>query len=299
MLRYLQINADPGGRIARFGLAIADAGRRLFEWLVWPFERLAWPFLRLAWVAERRLVWPLRERAAGRTPRGPAAGAAALAAVAVAAVAAGVLLSDGHGEATVERTASPARVASVTPPPESAADKLRGPALQGVPPSFGVSKGVGVAKEASGASGDSIAASRPPSGGAGEAEGGARSDAGEGAATASSAKPVPAGPAAMKVARRFADAFVFYEIGKRSAHARAVFGETATPQLAGALAERPPRLPEGAEVPKAKVVNLVPGPRHGKAYTVSASLLRVGLTSELRLEMKQQKGEWLVTDVRG
>ena len=47
------------------------------------------------------------------------------------------------------------------------------------------------------------------------------------------------------------------------------------------------------------MVNLVPGPRAGKAYTVSVSLLRVGLTSELRLELNKKQGNWLVTDVRG
>ena len=103
----------------------------------------------------------------------------------------------------------------------------------------------------------------------------------------------------MKVARRFSEAFVFYEIGERPARAKTVFGETATPQLADALGERPPRLPADAKVPKARVVNLVPGPRAGKAYTVSVSLLRVGLTSELRLELNRKNGHWVVTDVRG
>jgi hypothetical protein len=103
----------------------------------------------------------------------------------------------------------------------------------------------------------------------------------------------------MKVARRFSEAFVFYEIGKRPQRAKTVFTETATPELADALGERPPRQPERADVPKARVVNLVPGPRAGKAYTVSASLLRVGLTTELRLELNKKKGQWLVTDVRG
>ena len=103
----------------------------------------------------------------------------------------------------------------------------------------------------------------------------------------------------MKVARRFSRAFVFYEVGEKPARAEAVFGETATPQLAEALAERPPRQPADAEVPKARVLNLVPGPRAGKAYTVSVSLLRVGLTSELRLELNKKQGQWLVTDVRG
>ncbi len=84
------------------------------------------------------------------------------------------------------------------------------------------------------------------------------------------------------------------------ARAKAVFGETATPQLAEALAERPPRLPANAKVPKAKVVNLVPGPRRGSAYTVSVSLLRVGVTSELRLSLQHSKADgWQVTDVLG
>jgi hypothetical protein len=103
----------------------------------------------------------------------------------------------------------------------------------------------------------------------------------------------------MKVARRFAEAFVFYEIGERQARARTVFGETATPRLADALGERPPRLPQNTKVPQARVLNLVPGPRLGKAYTVSVSLLRVGVTSELRLELKKIRGAWQVTDVRG
>ena len=59
-------------------------------------------------------------------------------------------------------------------------------------------------------------------------------------------KPVPAGPAAMKVARRFSEAFVFYEIGERPARAKTVFGETATPRAGQALGERPPRLPANA-----------------------------------------------------
>jgi hypothetical protein len=53
------------------------------------------------------------------------------------------------------------------------------------------------------------------------------------------------------------------------------------------------------DVPQAKVLNLVPGPRRGKTYTVSASLLRIGTTSELRLELKKKNGNWVITDVRG
>ena len=67
----------------------------------------------------------------------------------------------------------------------------------------------------------------------------------------------------MKVARRFSEAFVFYEIGQRSDRAEAVFAQTASTPLANALLERPPRLPAGTKMPKAKVLNLVPGPATG------------------------------------
>jgi hypothetical protein len=63
--------------------------------------------------------------------------------------------------------------------------------------------------------------------------------------------------------------------------------------------KRPPRQPANVEVPKAKVVNVVAGPSHGGVYSVSVSLLRVGLTSELRLDMEKHKDEWLVTNVLG
>jgi hypothetical protein len=71
------------------------------------------------------------------------------------------------------------------------------------------------------------------------------------------------------------------------------------------------------KVPKAKVLNVVAGPKHGETYTMSVSLLRVGVTSELRLDMQKtpaakgspdstggastesDKARWLVTDVLG
>lgn len=256
-------------------------------------EIVRWPFERLAWLLERRLVWPLRERAAGLDPSGRNAGAAALAAIAVAAVLAGVLLLPGS-DAPRERVAATAGVA-IAPPGLQPQAEPQGPALQGAPPSFGVGNGVGVSEPAGGGA---SATGSEASGDEAETSGEASLPE-EGAATTSSKVPVPAGPAAMKVARRFSEAFVFYEIGERPARARTVFGETATPQLATALGERPPRLPADAKVPKARVVNLVAGPRAGKAYTVSVSLLRVGLTSELRLELNKRQGDWVVTDVRG
>lgn len=256
-------------------------------------DLLRWPFERAAWAIERGVLWPLQERLAGWSPAGHRAGAAALGAVAVAAMAAGVLvLSGGQSH---EQVAESARVAIVSPEPRQQAEQPSGPVLHGASPSFSVGKGVGVAQA------DGGATSEPDT--AGTNESAAPSDEAapseEVAATASSSEPVPAGPAAMKVARRFSEAFVFYEVGKRPARAKTVFGETATPELATALGERPPRLPADAKVPKARVVNLVPGPRAGKAYTVSVSLLRVGLTSELRLELNKKQGEWQVTDVRG
>ncbi len=279
MLRRRHINADPRGRALRLAQAVADAVR--------------WPFERAAWAIEQYVLWPLQRRFAGRGPSAGMAGAVALAALAAAAIVTGVLWPPGNG--SHEQAAAPARVAIVPPGSQPQAEQSQGPALHGVPPSFAVAKGVGVSQAGGGdvSATDSAAT-------ASEAEAGGESPpAEEGAATTSSAKPVPAGPEAMKVARRFSEAFVFYEIGERPARAKAVFGETATPQLATALGERPPRLPEDAKVPKARVVNLVPGPRAGKAYTVSVSLLRVGLTSELRLELNKKQGAWVVTDVRG
>jgi len=281
MLRRRHINADPRARSTRALLAVVDVVR-------WPFERLAWPI-------ERGLVWPLRERIAGWGPSGRTAGAAALAVVAIAALAVGVL-SISADSADPEQEASPARLAIATPSSAPSTEEPREPALRGAPPSFGVGDGVGVASAP-----DSEAASSSSEASGDAAETGDEAPESEGGetASASSKKPVPAGPAAMKVARRFSEAFVFYEIGQRPARAETVFGETATPQLATALSERPPRLPQSSEVPKARVVNLVPGPRSGRAYTVSVSLLRVGLTSELRIEMEKSQGGWLVTDVRG
>ena len=190
-----------------------------------------------------------------------------------------------------------ARIAIETAQPEAPDEEPSGPVLQGVSPNFDV--GGSAAGSVS-----SDAAAELNAGAAVDAPASADPDevlsSEEGTAASSSArKPVPAGPAAMKVARRFSEAFVFYEIGERPARAKVVFGETASPQLAEALVEREPRQPAEGEVPKARVLNLVPGPRAGRAYTVSVSLLRVGLTSELRLELSRKKGQWLVTDVRG
>ncbi|HEY2056004.1 MAG TPA: hypothetical protein VGH14_18875 [Solirubrobacterales bacterium] len=110
----------------------------------------------------------------------------------------------------------------------------------------------------------------------------------------------PAPKAAKKVARRFAEAFVVYEVGGVDTGVRKAFGQTSTKQLSRSLLHRPPRQPASVKVPQAKVVNVVAGPSRGSVYTVSVSLLRVGVTSELRLEMEQGVGnKWQVTNVFG
>jgi hypothetical protein len=130
----------------------------------------------------------------------------------------------------------------------------------------------------------------------------AAAGAGAAGATASRAsfEGPPAGPAAVAVARKFAGAFVVYETGGDSATVRKAFKATAVPQVTKALMQRPPRQPAGVEVPKAKVLNVVPAPSHDRIYPVSVSLLRVGATSELRLEMEQLKNkQWRVVNVLG
>lgn len=270
----------------RFPLAAADAVR--------------WPFERAAWTVERRLLWPLQRRFAGWGAPGRSAGVAALAAIAVGAVLVAVLILPGSGETPPQQSTRPARVAIVAPERQAQSEQPQAPSLQGAPPHFGLGKGVGVSKSSDGEAGTADAES-PSSSSDSTASAAATPVESETAASASSARnPVPAGPAAMKVARRFSEAFVFYEVGKRPERAKTVFGETATAQLAEALDDRPPRLPSSTKVPKAKVLNLVPGPRFGKDYTVSVSLLRVGTTSELRLTLqKEEDGEWSVAQILG
>ena len=109
----------------------------------------------------------------------------------------------------------------------------------------------------------------------------------------------PARPEAIAVARHFAETFVRYEIGGDDTGVRKAF-KRPRPGSRKALLHRPPRQPANVKVPKAKVVNVVAGPSRGRLYPVSVSLLRVGVTSELRLEMERAKGVgWQVTNVLG
>lgn len=110
----------------------------------------------------------------------------------------------------------------------------------------------------------------------------------------------PAPKAAKRVARRFAEAFVVYETGGIDGKVRSAFGATSTKQLSKSLLHRPPRQPANVKVPQAKVVTVVAGPSKDQVYEVSVSLLRVGVTSELRLQMERGPGnKWQVTNVLG
>jgi hypothetical protein len=123
---------------------------------------------------------------------------------------------------------------------------------------------------------------------------------GEAAGASAGVTGPPAPKAAKRTARRFAQAFVVYEVGGVDGKVRRAFGQTTTVQLSKSLLRRPPRQPANVKVPKAKVVNVVAGPSKGSVYTVSVSLLRVGVTSELRLQLEQGPGKkWQVTNVLG
>jgi hypothetical protein len=272
----------------------ADVLRRIAEVVKWPFERIAWAL-------ERGLVWPLEERTDGWSASVRVIGIAALALLAAGAGVAGLVLasgdgSEGSGSGTVVRaTSAPA------PAPAAAAAKVAptaaAPVLQGANPDFAAEADSGVSKSSAESAVEAPTSSASTAGSTSEV---ARSAASSDAAAATASEKT-AGPAAIKVAQRFAAAFVLYEIGRKNSDVRSVFNETATPQLAHALLRRPPRQPAGTAVPKAKVLNVVPGPQHGDTYTLSVSLLRVGVTSELRLDMQRDEktGRWQVTDALG
>ena len=262
-------------------------------------DALRWPFERAVWAIERGLVWPLEERTGDWGEPLRAAGVAALALFAVGAGVLGLLWASGSGGSTqqAQRGSAPATLPNQAPKLDLA---QAAPALHGTAPDF-TPAGTGGVSSAAGTTATKAA------GEAGSASASSTSEASTAIASTSSAqttaaaKIVPAGPAATKVALRFAGAFVLYETGQNSPEVRTAFAGTATPRLAHSLLRRPPRLPAKVEVPKAKVLNVVPGPKHGDTYTLSVSLLRVGATSELRLEMQRdtKTSEWQVTHIRG
>jgi hypothetical protein len=265
----------------------------------------------LSLALREHLLWPVEDRLLGLGDRGRAAVAGGAVALALGLGIGGYsLLGSGSAEPAVtnpvavvsERAPQPAPVtpaAEPAPAPE--------PTLHGAAPVFkpsddqekvGQSKGV----ESATSPAPTVANTGDPATDTITSTPAARAAAAttSKAPDAAVADGPPAGPAAIAVARKFADAFVVYETGGEETTVRKAFGATATPELTKALMRRPPRQPAGIEVPQAKVLNIVPAPSHGTIYPLSVSLLRVGATSELRLEMEQLKSKgWRVTNVLG
>jgi hypothetical protein len=258
-----------------------------------------------------RVLWPFEDNLALLSGRGRIA-AAAGSAIAVGAVAAVIVVFAGPGGNSGDQAA--AQVAIAAPPAGDfgipPAPSAPAPTLHGATPTFKapVEKKKPASSEVDAA--EAVESSPSPTSAAASSAAtdriSSQPSSTTGAATTSAeaeAASIPgreAGAKAIAVARRFSDAFVVYETGGEQSTVRSVFAETTTPDLAKALLKRPPRLPADVKVPKAKVLNIVPGPSREGVYTLSVSLLRLGVTSELRLEMEQLKGEgWRITNVLG
>ena len=116
---------------------------------------------------------------------------------------------------------------------------------------------------------------------------------------------VPQAPAATpsappaRVAWRFAQALVSYEVGQGDKVTAAAFDSTATKALAKSLAADPPRLPAGHKVPRARVLNVVLANATKTQMTASVSLVRLRAMSEVRLTLILSNNEWRVAQVLG
>lgn len=255
-----------------------------------------------------RVLWPLGDRFLGLDDAARAAVAGGAVALALAIGIGGYSLassdSDPATAPTVALKSEPLPAPAATEPASKPAPD---PTLQGAAPVFKapaqdetskVDSSKAVEAEASAAAASTSAGSGNPA--TDTISSNPAAPAAGATASRTSVEGPPAGPAAVAVARKFADAFVVYETGGDTATVRKAFKATAAPQVTKALLQRPPRQPAGIEVPKAKVLNVVPAPSHDRIYPVSVSLLRVGATSELRLEMEQLKSkQWRVVNVLG
>jgi len=317
------INGRPRRR-PRLPAAAAGAALAFEERVIWPSEDAARStggavrsgLDRGLWELQRRLVWPAQDRVRELDGSGRILAGAALVLVAVATGVAGLLWASSGGSGASSTAGQVAVAAPKTHPratPAKAAKPQPEPTLHGAAPVFKPLKPSKPAARSSHAARSSAAAE--PAAGAGA---GASSSSSASAATskissspaasastssdpeAASVSGPPAGPAAIAVAREFADAFVVYETGGTEAKVRGAFKATTSGELAHSLLRRPPKQPAAVKVPRAKVVNIVAAPSDGALYPVSVSLLRVGVTSELRLEMERLKDKgWRVTNVLG
>lgn len=294
-------------------LVAESAGLWLEEHLIWPAGEAPEALRKLlghcvesvAWIVRRRLIWPLQDR--GENLGAPGRALAALAAVLVVAVgvaaAIGVTSGGGGEESASSQVAAASTEIAATGSGEKPATEKPDPTLKGATPVFEPTKEEKKTASQEPASPAPVPTANPDAATATiGTQPGSASNSAASSSTAQSSIGVdgpPAGPEAIAVAEDFAGAFVLYETGGEESKVRKAFAATATPELAKSLLRRPPRLPANVDVPKAKVVNVVAGPSHGGVYTVSVSLLRVGLTSELRLDMEKQKKSWRVTNVLG
>jgi hypothetical protein len=259
-----------------------------------------------------RVLWPLGDGFLGLDDGARAAVVGGAVALALAIGVGGFSLasSDGNGQAPAPTVALKSEPTPVTAPAKPEPKPTPSPTLQGAAPVFTAPKqdNASSAETPKAELNDASAAATSGTGNpatdtiSSNPSATAATAPGSTGATASraSVEGPPAGPAAVAVARKFADAFVVYETGGDSSAVRKSFKATAVPQVTKALLQRPPRQPAGVKVPEAKVLNVVPAPSHDRIFPVSVSLLRVGATSELRLEMEQLKNkQWRVTNVLG
>jgi hypothetical protein len=256
-----------------------------------------------------RVLWPLGDRFLGLDDAAKAAVAGGAVALALAIGIGGYSLASGGSDPASAPTVALKSEPVPAPAPSRPAPKPEAdPTLQGANPVFKAPAeakagklGGSEAVQSEAAASSSAANTGNPATDTFSTDPAAAGAAAAGAtASRANVEGPPAGPAAIAVARKFAGAFVVYETGGDADTVRKAFKATAAPQVTKALMQRPPRQPAGVEVPKAKVLNVVPAPSHDRIYPVSVSLLRVGATSELRLEMEQLKNtQWRVVNVLG
>jgi hypothetical protein len=260
----------------------------------------------LSLALREHLLWPLEDRLLGLGGRGRTAVAGGAVVLAIGLGIGGFSLAGSGSSSDPAGTSPVAALTERTPhsaPVSPAAEAKPEPTLHGAAPVFEPVDGQEKIGNSAGVEGPVAAADTgdPATDTITSTPAARPADATASTSTATTAPDgPPAGPAAIVVARKFADAFVVYETGGEESTIRKTFGATATPELTKALMRRPPHQPAGIEVPKAKVLNIVPAPSHGTIYPLSVSLLRIGVTSELRLEMEQLKSKgWRVTNVLG
>lgn len=271
-----------------------------------PKQRAEEAFEDLSLALREHLLWPVQDHFLGLSDRGRAIVAGGAAVLALGIGIAGYSLATSGGS---QSTGAPevAAVVKRTPPAPAAPKPKPAPTLHGAAPVFkppqedsSLADSKAVEREAAAATADNTGNAATDTISSSPAARPAGASASSFSSTSVTADGPPAGPAAVAVAREFAEGFVVYETGGDKATVRKAFKATAAPELTKALLQRPPHQPAGVTVPKAKVLNVVPAPSHGTVYPLSVSLLRVGVTSELRLEMEQVKNkEWRVTNVLG